>query len=177
MAYRPTEEVYAPPLSVRLPSVLYLVVALGVVGAVALGEASPTNSWLFKYVVEADAHRYISSRIFAGLLFVSALAAFIQAGMRGVRVRSDGVEYRDLVSLVWPKVKRYKWAQIDRLTFEDGDLIVIDLWNGDRALLPPVMNGARLASTLEKVALARAIPITGGRGVDEIPEPGEYDQD
>jgi len=175
MTYRPTEETYGPPLRVRLPSVLYLVVALGVIAAVALGEASPSNSWLFKYVVEADAHRYISSRVFAGLLLASALASFLQAGMRGVRVRGDGVEYRDLVSMVWPKVRRYKWAQIDRLTIEEGDLIVLDLWNGDRALLPPVMNGTRLASTLEKVALARAIPVTGGRGVDEIPEPDDYE--
>ncbi len=175
MTYRPTEETYGPPLTARLPSLFYLLVALAVAAAVAIGEASSANSWLFKYVVEADAHRFISSRLFAGLLMVSALASFVQAGMRGVRVRGDGVEYRDLVSMVWPKVRRYKWAQIDHLTIEDGGLIVLDLWNGDRALLPPVMNNARLASTLEKVALARAIPVTGGKGVDEIPDPGDYD--
>jgi hypothetical protein len=177
MTYRPTEESYGPPLLVRLPSVLYLLVALGVLATVAIGEASPADSWLFKYVVEADAGRYITSRVFAALLLVSALASFIQTGMRGVRVRGDGVEYRDLVNMVWPRIKKYKWAQIDRLTIEKGDLIVLDLWNGDRALLPPVMNASRLVSTLEKVALARAIPITGGHGVDEIPEPGEYDYD
>jgi hypothetical protein len=79
------------------------------------------------------------------------------------------------VSLVWPKVRRYKWAQIDRVTIDDAGFIMLELWNGDRALLPPVMNSSRLASTLEKVALARAVPVTGGRGVDEIPEPGEFE--
>jgi hypothetical protein len=175
MTYRPTEETYGPPLLARVPSALYVSIALLVVAGVAIGEASPSDSWLFQYVVEADAHRYVTSRIFAGLLLVSALASFIQAGMRGVRVRGDGLEYRDLVSMVWPKVRRYKWAQIDRLTIGESDLIVLDLWNGDRVLLPPVMNGSRLAATLEKVALARAIPVTGGHGVDEIPESSDYD--
>jgi hypothetical protein len=175
MTYRPTEESYGPPLVVRLPSIFYLLVALAVLGLVAVGEASPIDSWLFKYVVEADAHRFVTSRVFAGLLLASALASFIQAGMRGVRVRGDGVEYRDLVSMVWPKVRRYKWAQIDRVTIDDAGFIVLDLWNGDSALLPPVMNSSKLASTLEKVAMARAIPVKGGRGVDEIPEPGDFE--
>lgn len=175
MTYRPTDEVYGPPLTLRLPSLLYLGLALAVVAAVVVGEVSPVGTWLHTYVVLGDANRYIGSRVFAALITLSAVASVVQAGMRGVRVRGDGLEYRDLVSAIWPRVRRYKWPQIDRIVLDRGGAIILDLWNGDRALLPPVSDAERLAATLEKVALARAIPVTGGRGVDEIPEAGDYE--
>ena len=175
MTYRPASETYGPPLSVRLPSILYLALAIVVLVLVLVAQSSPSGTFLHNYLVMTSKQRYISAPVFAALLLVSAIASFVQAGMRGVRVQGDGVEYRDLVNFAWPKVRRFKWAQIDRVVFDTEGMVVLDLWDGSRALLPPVRDPDRLADTLERVALARAIPVSGGRGVDEIPEPGEYE--
>jgi hypothetical protein len=51
--------------------------------------------------------------------------------------------------------------------------VVLELWDGRRAELPRVEDMDGLIGTLEKVAAARAIPVLGGRGLDEIPEPLE----
>ena len=56
-------------------------------------------------------------------------------------------------------------------------MIAIDLWDGSRAFLPEVADREGLASVLEKVAAARAIPVRGGAGLDEIPESHEFERD
>jgi hypothetical protein len=56
-------------------------------------------------------------------------------------------------------------------------MISLDLWDGTQQELPPVSNAQGLRRVLEKVAAARAIPITGGQGLDEIPESDEFDSD
>ena len=173
MTYRPAEETFGPPWSVRIPSFLHLVIAFAVVAIVTVAEASPANSWLFVYVVEANADRVIGSRTLAIVLVISSIASLVRTGMRGVRVLPDGVEYRDLISFAIPKVRRYKWAQIDRVILDQRD-VVLDLWDGSRAFLPPVDDREGLAKTLEKVAAARAIPVTGGGRLDEIPDASEY---
>lgn len=176
MAYRPTEATFGPPFRVRLPSIVYLALALLVAGLVWLGQASPSDSWLFRYVVEMDVGRLISATTFAGLLLVGALASLLRAGMRGVRIRRDGVEYRDVVQLFWPRSRFYKWAQIDTVRLNPEGRITLDLWDGTQAWLPEVRDASGLRSKLEIVATARAIPITGGVGLDEIPEPDENDE-
>jgi hypothetical protein len=52
--------------------------------------------------------------------------------------------------------------------------VALDLWDGRRELLPRVSNRRKLENTLERVAAARAIPVRGGSGLDELfePEPG-----
>jgi hypothetical protein len=90
--------------------------------------------------------------------------------MRGVRVRGDGIEYRDIVSLLIPKLRRIRWAQLDRISLSRPGLVTLDLWDGTRAFLPRVQDYGLLAKTLEQVALARAIPLEGGAGLDDIPE-------
>jgi len=177
MTYRPTESVFGPPWVKRIPSTLYLAIALAVLATVLTAERSPSNTWLYVYIVERDVHRIIGSRTLAVILLLSSLAAVIRAGMRGVRVRGDGVEYRDLISLGLPKVRRYKWAQIDRIILDQAEAIALDLWDGTRAFLPMVSDRDGLAALLEKVAVARAIPVRGGIGVDEIPESGEFDEE
>jgi hypothetical protein len=174
MTYRPTEAVFGPPLSVRLPSVLYLLIALVVAGLVLAGEMSPPSSRLNEYVVQRDINRLISSRTLATLLIISSIASVIRAGMRGVRVRGDGIEYRDVVTLL-PRVRRYKWAQIDRIILDSPDTILLDLWDGSRSSLPLVSDRRGLSRALEKVAAARAIPVRGGAGLDEVPDSSEYD--
>jgi len=173
MTYRPTETSFGPPLLVRVPSLLYALVAVSAVVVVLLAESSSSTSWLYVNVVERGVRGIMSARVFAGCLVVGAVASLLRANMRGVRVRADGVEYRDIVSLV-PRLRRYKWAQIDRVILDAPRSVALDLWDGTRAFLPEVSDRSSLSATLEKVAHARAIPVRGGAGLDELPDSAEF---
>lgn len=178
MTYRPAESIFGPPWPARVPAMLYVLLALGVVAFVVTGEAAPSNTWLYIYVVEQDVHRVVGMRTLAAVVCLSALATVVRSGMRGVRVRPDGVEYRDVLTLGLPRVRRFRWAQIDCVVLDQPNTIALDLWDGSRAFLPRVGDRAGLALVLETVATARAIPVRGGRGIDEIPESGEiYDDE
>jgi len=176
MTYRPAETVFGPPFAVRIPSLVYLAVALVVGGVVVAGELSAPGSALHHYVVEKDINRLVSSRALAIVLMASALASVLRASMRGVRIRGDGIEFRDVISIVMPRIKRYKWAQIDCIRL-DQPTIAVDLWDGTRAFLPKVNDLPALSAALEKVAHARAIPVRGGRGLDELPESGDFEEE
>ena len=165
MTYRPEETVFGPPFSARVPSILYLTAALGIGGLVVFGQASASGTWLFHYVVEEDLRRVMSIRTFAIVLLLSALASVVRAGMRGVRIRPDGVEARDVVSLILPKLRRYRWPQIERIIFDGSHAIALDLWDGSRAFLPQVSDRVALVAALEHVAAARAIPVRGRDGL------------
>jgi len=173
MTYRPAETVFGPPMAVRIPSLIYLAIAVLALLVLIAGEMSPAGSWLHYYVVEKDINRLIGSRALVFVLVVSALASVLRASMRGVRIRGDGVEFRDVISVVLPRVRRYKWAQIDRILL-DQPSIAFDLWDGTRAFLPKVSDQTGLSNALEKVAHARAIPVRGGKGLDELPESSEF---
>lgn len=199
MTYRPEGSVsFSPPIRERLPSLLYLAFSLIVTAVIVYGQNAPSGSWLFKYVVEGDRNRLISSSVCAIILFTSALAATLREQMRGVVVHPDGIEMRELLALGWPRVKRFNWSQIDKLfvppslgqskdpavlaaaTAEGaksgGKSIRLDLWDGTTAFLPSVSNALGLALLLEKVALARAIPIEGGTGMlDDLGNPNGED--
>jgi hypothetical protein len=180
MSYRPESTMsFGPPLKERLPWIVYFTFALAVVGLIVYGQNAPTNSTVFRYVVEEDRHRIMPASVCAIILFCSALAGLLRDQMRGVVVRPDGVELRELLSFGIPRVRRWTWAQIDRMRLpvaEDtndepivrGD-ITLDLWDGSSTLLPSVNNTLGLALVLERVALARSIPIEGGTGMlDDI---------
>lgn len=177
MTYRPADKSFGPPLVVRLPSLLYLLVALGVVTLVIVAESSSSTSVLFDFFVRKNPARFIGARTFAAVLLLSAVAALLRAGMRGVHLRGDGLEYRDVVSFTWPKIRRFKWAQIDRVLMDQQGVIGLDLWDGSRTFLPPVSDHQGLMMELEKVAAARAIPVRGGCGLDEIPDARDYDDE
>jgi hypothetical protein len=170
MTYRPTATSFGPPFLLRVPSILYGVLAVVAVIIVLVAEGSPPTSWLFVNVVQRGLRGFMSARVFAGCLVVGAVASLLRANMRGVRVRPDGVEYRDVVSLGIPRLRRFKWAQIDRVILDAGRHVALDLWDGTRAFLPDVSDRSSLAATLEKVAHARAIPFRGGLGLDELPD-------
>ena len=174
MTYRPTESSFGPPFAARIPSLLYLALALAFGAAVISAEHSSSNSWLYVNLVERGVRGFISARVCAGLLLLGAISSFLRTNMRGVRVRGDGVDYRDS-SLGWPRARRFKWAQIDRIVLDLPSHIAFDLWDGSRSFLPAVDDRAALSIVLEKVGHARAIPVRGGVGLDEIPEEGEYD--
>lgn len=172
MTYRPREEVYGPPFHQRLPSIFYTVIAVAVVATVVAVERGSHDTWLYQYMFMRE--HVIETRTAAALILVSAIASLVRSGMRGVRIRPDAVEFRDVVSSVWPRVKRYRWAQIDRIHLEPSGVIGLELWDGTYQFLPQVSDPAALSATLERVATARAIPLRGGRGLDDLPESTDF---
>src|SRR5215510_9403644 len=86
MTYRPRESVYSVPWLERVPSLVYLALALLTIVLVVIGEHSPPDSWLFNYVVVQDRFRLLGSRAFAIVLSVGAVASVLRGNMRGVRI-------------------------------------------------------------------------------------------
>lgn len=173
MTYRPEEAVFGPPFRARLPSFIYLAVAVAVGALVLIGERSGVQSDLFRFVVEDDPRRVLGIRTLAVVLFVGSLSSIARAGMRGVRIYAEGVETRDVEYLIVPRVRRHHWPQIERIVLDLKTNVALDLWDGSRAFLPAVSDRSKLVSALEHVAAARAIPVRGGAGLDEVPEPAE----
>jgi hypothetical protein len=170
MTYRPRESVYSIPWLERVPSLVYMTAALITVLLVLLGEHSAPGSWLYGYIVVNDRSRLLGSRAFAALLSIGALSSVLRGSMRGVRIFGDGVEAREIVRLFVPRVRRYRWPQLALIVL-DQPHIALELWDGQRAVLPTVGDREGLVATLERVAAARDIPVQGGRGLDEMPEP------
>ena len=170
MTYRPRESVYPVPWVERVPSLLYLTAALVIVVLVVIGEHSAPGSWLYDYVVVQDRSRLLGSRAFAAVLSIGAVASVLRGSMRGVRVFGDGVEAREITQLFVPRVRRYRWPQMALIVLDQRH-VSVELWDGQRAVLPAVGDREGLVATLERVAAARDIPVQGGRGLDEIPEP------
>ena len=77
MTYRPTETSFGPPLTLRIPSLLYAALAVSAVVVVLIAEASPTHSWLYVNVVERGVRGLMSARLFAGCLVVGAVASLL----------------------------------------------------------------------------------------------------
>jgi hypothetical protein len=177
MTYQPEGAVsFGPPFRSRLPALGYLAFASLVGLFIVYAQAAPSNSAAFQYVVVGDRHRALPAAVCGVILFLSALAAVLRSQMRGVVVHPDGIELRELLPLGWPRVRKLYWAQIDRVFVPNvaptAELdrvahrgIHVDLWDGSKAWLPEVGNLVGLARMLEKVALARAIPILGTTGV------------
>lgn len=187
MTYRPERRVaFGPPLRERVPTLAYFAFALIITGVIVYGQNAPSGSWLFEYVVEGDRHRLIPSSVCAIILFCSALAGVLREQMRGVIVHPEGLELRELFGLGLPRVRRLAWSQIDRVAVPSAEArqasvkegkgkgIRLDLWDGSRTWLPEVSNLMGLAVMLERVALARAIPVEGGTGLlDDLGNPLE----
>ncbi len=165
MTYRPAEEFFGPPLLVRLPSFLHAAISVGVIALVFIVERQQ-GSRLHAYMFRQE--HLINAHMLALAFGVSGTASVLRSGMRGVRVRPDWVEYRDLIGSLWPKVKKYRWAQIDRISFEPSGAISVDLWDGTREFLPEVSDQIGLSRALSRLARARAIPLSGGTGPDDL---------
>ncbi|APR83790.1 Hypothetical protein A7982_09139 [Minicystis rosea] len=179
MTYRPERRVaFGPPLRQRLPSLAYLAFALAVCGVIVYGQHAPSGSTLFHYVVEGDRGRVVPSSVCAIILVTSAIASVLREQMRGVILHPEGIDVRELLSLGWPRVRRFHWSQIDRMFVPPAErettkkTIRLDLWDGSQTWLPDVAKASELGVMLERVALARAIPIEGGTGlVDDLGNP------
>ncbi len=176
MTYRPLKtQAFGPPVMAHVPSLVYLGLAVGLVALVTIGSLSATGSWLFRYVVEADSQRLLGARPLAVIVLASALASVLRARMRGVIVHPEGLEARDILGVGWPRVRRFAWPQIDKIVLDAGQTIAVDLWDGRREWLPKVGERDELAAVLERVAVARAIPISGGTGMFDPPDAEETD--
>ncbi len=179
MTYRPERRIaFGPPLRQRWPSFAYLAFALAVCVVIVYGQHAPSGSAVFRYVVEGDTGRAIPSSVCAIILVTSAIAAVAREQMRGVILHPEGIDVRELLSLGWPRVRRFHWSQIDKVFVpsaegaKDRRTIRLDLWDGSRTWLPDVARAGELGMMLERVALARAIPIEGGSGlVDDFGNP------
>src|ERR1700679_1255444 len=116
MTYRPERRIsFGPPLRQRLLSFAYLAFALAVCGVIVYGQHAPSGSILFHYVVEGDSGRIIPSSVCAIILICSAFAGVIREQMRGVILHPEGIDVRELLSLGWPRVRRFHWSQIDKI--------------------------------------------------------------
>lgn len=163
MAYTPKTGdrfAFGPPLRSRVPSFVFLAVALAAAAAVVVGYASSSGSALFRYVVEGDRHRVLSSPGFVLILVASAVGTSIRAHMRGVVVTDEGIEMRTLLAFGIPSVKRWAWAQIDRVVVDDAHEVMLELWDGRYERLPAVADGKRLTQLLEQIALGRRMQVT-----------------
>jgi len=168
MTYRPTEEFFGPPLSARLLGFIHGGLAVGLLAFVFVVEYTMLGSPAHKYMFE-DKH-LIDTHLAAGAFALSSIFTMLRDGMRGVKIRSGWIEYREMVTMMWPRVRRYRWAQIEGITFETSGSVSLDLWNGTREFLPKVRTTDPLKRVLERLGAARAIPVKGGEPVEEFDE-------
>ena len=156
---------FGPPWARMVSSLVYAFLALSFSGFVlGVKYAGWAGSWYDYFFVQ---EHVMKAETWAALVALSALAAVFRASMRGVRVRPDWVEYRDVVGALWPKVKRYRWAQIDQVNFFEGG-VSLDLWDSTKDILPWVKRQDEFERELLIVARARGIPVTGVEQEDSI---------
>ncbi|MBX3258350.1 MAG: hypothetical protein KIS78_11750 [Labilithrix sp.] len=155
MAYNPNPSdrfVFGPPTWQRLPSLLFLGFAAVVAGAALLAHSGSSNTSLYRFIVAE--HR--TPLVF--VIVIAAVATFIRSGLRGVIVTRDGVEMRTL-AMGFPRVKKYRWAQIERVILDRED-VLLELWNGTYERLPKVREGEKMVDLLERVAVGRGRQVT-----------------
>jgi hypothetical protein len=192
MTYRPERrESFGPPMLARLPSYGALLAASLAALAAWWAPSTAPGSFLHTWVVAGDRTRLVPAIVIALVLCGTAMAAVLRTEMRGVIVGPEGIELRDLLPLGLPRVRRYAWSQIDKVHIPrfasdgrvDGRIagsptkVRLDLWDGSQTLVPDVARTRELSLILERVALARAIPIDGGTGLlDDLGSPFEGDE-
>ena len=123
MAYSPVARravTFGPPLRQRLPSLLFFVFGSVLVALVVVAYyVASSNSSLYVWIVDGDRSRPLPAAVLAAMVFLSALGTVIRARMRGVLVHPDGIEGRYLLAMGLPRVKRWTWAQVERIVLDD----------------------------------------------------------
>jgi hypothetical protein len=162
MAYSPPSGdkiVFGPPLSQRLPSLVFIGFALAMIAFVYAAQSSPSHSRLFAFIVEGDRGRPISALTLSYIILASAIGTAIRARMRGVIVRPDGVEARYLLAMGLPKIRKWAWSQIERIVLDETQ-VMFELWNGQYERLPRVAEPKKLAELFEHISATRKIRLT-----------------
>lgn len=161
MAYAPEKSdrfAFGPPMLSRIPGYAFLAFA-AVIGLTVLAAYNgSSNSSLYIWVVEGDKHRVFGSAPLAFIIVFAAVGNVIKNSLRGVIVTAEAVEMRMLVA-GFPRVKRWTWAQIDRLVVDEEE-VMLELWDGTYERLPKVKNGQKLAELLASIATARGRSVT-----------------
>lgn len=155
MAYNPNPDerfAFGPPVWQLLPSLLFLGFA-GTIGvATIIAHNGASNTALYRFIVAENRTPFVI------VIVLAAIATFARSTLRGVIVTRDGVETRTL-SMGFPRVRRYRWAQIDRVVLDEEE-VLFELWNGAYERLPPVRDGEKMVDLLERVALGRGRQVT-----------------
>lgn len=149
---------FGVPLLTRLPGYAFLAFAALIGLTVLSAYYGSSNSSLYIWVVEGDRHRVFGSGPLAFIIVFAALGNVLKTALRGVVVTADAIEARFLVA-GFPKVKRWTWAQIDRLVVDEGD-VMLELWDGTYERLPKVRDGKKLADLLAGIATSRGRSVT-----------------
>ena len=155
MAYNPNPDdrfAFGPPIWQRLPSLLFLGFAAVLGTATLLAHTGSSNTSLYRFIVAEGRTPLVF------VIVLAAIATFVRSGLRGVIVTREGVETRSL-SMGFPRVKKYRWAQIDRVVL-DRENVLFELWNGTYERLPKVRDGSKMTDLLERVAIGRGRPVT-----------------
>jgi len=151
---------FGPPWRSRVPSALYLVLALGLGAAVLYAyTAAPSSSVVFDWVVARDRGRPISASVLTVVIVVSALATVLRTHMRGVLVREDWIEARYLLPFGIPRARRWGWPQVLRVVV-DGSHVALELWDGSFERLPEVAKAGELVALIVRQAERRRIQVT-----------------
>jgi hypothetical protein len=163
MAYSPVARravTFGPPLRQRLPSLLFSAFGAVLVGLVITAYyIASSNSALYVWIVDGDRSRPLPAAVLATMVFLSALGTVIRARMRGVLVHPDGIEGRYLLPLGVPRVKRWTWAQVERIVLDDTGAM-LELWDATYERLPDVRRPEELGALLERIAGERRIVVT-----------------
>lgn len=166
MAYSPPPKERHPfgvPLRARLPSFAYLACSIVIVALVVSAYSSSGSSRLYEWIVEGDRSRPVGTPVLSLMILASAIATVIRSHMRGVIVRGDGVESRELLALGVPSVRKLVWPQIHRVVIDDArknPKVALELWDGGYVKLPEVARGRDLADLLERIGAGHRIATT-----------------
>jgi hypothetical protein len=166
MTYRPREEFFGPPFAQWIPAILHVCFATALAAFVFVVERGSQDSATYTYLFRRS--HIISVQVVEVAFATSALAAVLRTQMRGVRVKGEYLEYRDLLASFWPKVRKIRWAQMDRVILHESGAVSVELWDGTTEFLPSVQNPDGLSRVLAEVALARAIAVTGAHRFDDL---------
>jgi hypothetical protein len=159
MTYRPSAEFFGPRWAARLPAIIHGGIALLVILAVFLSQQGVFGGGTYDYLFRQ--RHLINPYTAAGAFALSAVLTLLRDAMSGVKIKSNWIEYREILNAVWPRIRRYRWAQIEGIHFEESGSISLDLWDGRRELLPAVAQTDSLRRVLAHLAKARAIPLHG----------------
>ncbi len=163
MAYSPVARravTFGPPLRQRIPSLVFFAFGGVLVGLVVTAYyVASSNSPLYIWIVDGDRARPLPAAVLATVVFLSALGTVLRARMRGVLVHPDGIEARYLLPLGVPRVKRWAWAQVERVVLDDEGAM-LELWDATYERLPDVAKPKELGTLLERIAGERRIVVT-----------------
>jgi hypothetical protein len=162
MAYSPPSGdkiVFGPPLAQKLPSLVFVALAVAMVSLVYAGQSASSSSRLYAFIVEGDRGRPLGALTLSFIVLASAIGTAIRARMRGVIVRPDGIEARYLLAMGLPKIRKWAWSQIERIVLDETQ-VMFELWNGQYERLPAVADPKKLSDLLEHISATRKIRLT-----------------